>query len=280
MSTLEETRKELKELETLKMVSTALLEVSAIRIKSFKSEFEQNRLFFDEMNDLYNLVKISATKLQYKIPTLNKKENSVYVAITSNSRFYGLLNSEVVRILIGEVSKQPNAQVLIIGSTGKRYIENAEGAIRQSEFLIFKEDYPTPNEMQMFLEKTNSFDRVFVCYPKFVNLFTQEATVVDITHTPEFEKEIADKQIHHIFEPELIHILHFFETQVRKVLFIRIMLEAELSRIAARITKMNVTEERAKEAIRKKEQQLRKVIVNLEDIHLLETFAGSKRWRQ
>ena len=47
MPTIEEIRKDLSEVEMLKLMSEALLEVSALRIKSFKSEFESNRSFFD-----------------------------------------------------------------------------------------------------------------------------------------------------------------------------------------------------------------------------------------
>ena len=68
MSTVEEIRKELSDVETLKFMSEALLEISALRIKSFKSEFERNRSFFDEMSDLYDLVKVSASKHDFVIP--------------------------------------------------------------------------------------------------------------------------------------------------------------------------------------------------------------------
>ena len=39
MPVIEEIRKDLKDVEMLKLMSQALLEVSALRIKSFKSEF-------------------------------------------------------------------------------------------------------------------------------------------------------------------------------------------------------------------------------------------------
>jgi len=280
MPTVEEIRKELNEVETLKLMSEALLEISALRIKSFKSEFERNRSFFDEMSDLYNLVKINASRLDYAIPEIDRGSESILIAVTSNSRFYGPLNSDVIHVLLSEFNKHPTAHILVIGTTGKRYLEEAEKPAHRPEFLVFKKDYPTPKEIQMFLEKTKLFKRVFVCYPKFINLFMQEAIVVDITHTPETDSDTKEKQVYHIFEPELVRIAHFFETQVRKVLFVRIMLEAELSRIAARIAKMHSTEERAEGAIQRKRQELRRERIDLEDIHLLETFAGSKRWRK
>jgi len=234
MPAIEEIRKDLKDVETLKLMSEALLEVSALRIKSFKSEFERNRSFFDEMSNLYNLIKVSSLKLKYAVQQIKRDSKTILIAVTSNNRFYGRLNSDVVNVLLSEFKKDPHAHLLVIGTTGKRYLEEAEElGRRQPEFLIFKEDYPTPGEMQMFLEKTKLFKRVFICYPKFINLFMQKAVVVDITHTPVKESSTKDEQIYHIFEPELIHIVRFFETQVRKILFIRIMLESELSRIAS-----------------------------------------------
>jgi len=58
------------------------------------------------------------------------------------------------------------------------------------------------------------------------------------------------------------------------------MLEAELSRTAARLVKMNTTEDRAEEVIVEKRQELRKEVMVLEDIRLLETFSSRVSWKK
>ena len=72
----------------------------------------------------------------------------------------------------------------------------------------------------------------------------------------------------------------FFENQVRQLLFNRIMLESELSRTAARLVKMNSTEERAEGIIQEKRRVLRKETMVIEDIRLLETFTSTVQWKK
>lgn len=276
MSLIEETKEELEEIKALRSISNALLEISILRIKSVRMEFEKNKEFFKEISDLYNLVKYSALKQNFVAKGFKTTKNTISVAVTSNNRFYGALNSNTVESFINGI-KQSKTDLLIIGHTGRRYMEET-GYRKQSTYMVFNKDYPTPTETKVFLEKVRPYKKVVIYYPKFVNIFTQDIDVTDITHTVQ-QKEVADRKIEHIFEPELEHILYFFETQVRQLLFMRVMLESELSRIAARLVKMNSTEDKATAAIEQKEYILRKATMSLNDTRLLETFAVSKKWK-
>ena len=280
MPSIESIKEELQDVEVLKGISSALLEVSSIKIRGLREEFEKNRIFYDEVSQLYRDVKLSAKRKDYVDSREGFVDKEIHVAITSNQRFYGSLNRSVMDAFRLNIVPQSGVENLVIGHTGKHYIEDTEhGPL--CTYLSFSEDFPTPTETEVFLERVRSYGKVILYYPSFVNIFSQKPVTTDITYTTELEEvEVAGNVIEQIYEPELPHILKFFETQVRRLLFVRIMLESELSRTAARLVKMNSTEERAGKIIKEKERELRKETTILEDIRLLETFSSAVQWKK
>ena len=83
----------------------------------------------------------------------------------------------------------------------------------------------------------------------------------------------------YLFEPEISAILDFFDTQVRRVLLDRVMLEAELSRTAARLFKMEDAVDHARVFSHATELRLRRERASVSNTQLLETYAGITQWR-
>ena len=103
--------------------------------------------------------------------------------------------------------------------------------------------------------------------------------MADITYVPESNK-LNTMTIDYIFEPELEEIFWFFDTQVRYILFGQVMLEVKLSRIATRLTRMNIGEQKALKAIKKTTREIKKEIALQNNIRLLETFSGISLWKK
>lgn len=280
MPSIEKTKEELQDVEILRGISSALLEVSSIKIRGLREDFEKNKLFYDEVSQLYRDIKISAKRQEYVDSREGITDGEIHVAITSNQRFYGSLNRSVMDAFGLNIVPNSGIDYLIIGHTGKHFIEGTDHEALCS-YISFKEDFPAPTETEVFLERVKQYDKVVLYYPKFINIFRQDPATTDITYTSELEEvEVGGAVIEQIFEPELPHILAFFETQVRRLLFTRIMLESELSRTAARLVKMNSTEERANTVIDEKKKIIRKEQTILEDIRLLETFSSAVQWKK
>lgn len=279
MSVIEKTKEELQDVEVLRDIASALLEISSIKIRLLREDFETNRVFFEEVSDLYRLVKLSAQAQGSQMDSKEAQVHEIHVAITSNKRFHGSLNRTVMDAFQSNIT-DTTRDYLVVGHTGKYYLEDTEHQ-KTCDYLSFKDDYPTPTETDVFLERMRPYTRVILYYPRFINIFTLTPSTIDITHTaPVGNKETSESDIHEIYEPELPHILAFFETQIRKLLFMRIMLESELSRTAARLIKMNSTQDRAEEVVGEKRLILRKETTAVEDIRLLETFSSAMQWKK
>jgi len=281
MSTVEDAKKdELEELETIRFVTGALFEVSAENITRLRSAFDKNHLFYTDISELYRLVKQTAlVRGDIKDQNTTTKVRGVSVAFTSNSRFYGSINSDIMRSFLEHI-RVTKRDCIVIGNTGRSFMENYKEKDKVSYFS-FEGDRPTVKEMRQFLKTVAEYDQVYVFHPSFVNVFNQDVAVLDITHTPQINSDDENDRdkIDYIFEPELPKILHFFETRVRYLLFQRAMLESELARTASRLIAMSVAEEKADESLRKVRTDLRKGLESFNDMRLLESFSAIKKWR-
>jgi F0F1-type ATP synthase gamma subunit len=118
---------------------------------------------------------------------------------------------------------------------------------------------------------------VIVVHPTYFNSFTQGAAMTDLTHVPSLYVEPIEEPLQYLFEPEIPDILDFFATQIRLVLFQRVMLETRLALIGARLMKMQRARERAGELILAQRRTIHKEMNTVAGMRLLETFTGFQK---
>jgi|CXWL01.1.fsa_nt_gi ATP synthase F1 gamma subunit len=274
-------RNELEDLETIGFVASALFDVSAEKISRLRAAFEKNKVFYDDIADLYQSIKQTAFErgeLPQKSVTVVQ---TVTVAFTSNIRFYGAVNAEVIGAFIEHMRSGAKSDYIVIGRTGKMLMENAPDCQKRTSYYAFKEDEPTGEERRQFLKSVAPYSQVQMFYPSFLNVFSQKVVMQDITYTPHAEAASGETlAFDYIFEPELPKILDFFETKVRYLLFKRVMLESELARTAARLLSMNQAQDRSQEEITRLRRAIRRDIENFNDLRLLESFSAISKWKK
>jgi len=280
MSTIKERRDELQSHETVRLITRALRDISALNLHSIRKEVEKGQSYFKEIENLYKLIKIYAEKRKV---TLRSKEGETYgtlfVAVTSNKRLYGSLNKKVMGAFQGQMDRDPAGAFLIIGETGKEFFKGTPYE-KRCMFFEFKSDDPTPYETIVFVDTTRRYENVFMFYPKFINVFKQDTTLRDIAYIPSTPQKETATSVDYIFEPELGEIFWFFETQVRYILFNQVLLEIKLARVASRLLRMNMAEQSVTEVIQRQRIRLGKAYSSLVNIRLLEVFSGIHKWKK
>jgi ATP synthase F1 gamma subunit len=274
MSSLTELQENLESLETAQFVTTVLRDISANRLQAIRAAFEKNSAFYKEMRDLDILVQTYALK---KHPERMKKrserkDSTVFAALTSNKRFFGTLNRDVMSRFIDRLKNDREIKGIVIGQTGKTIIEGTEYASRCT-FVEFEDDTPTSEEVLSLIKSLSEYTKVYMLYPTFINPFRQEVGLIDITHKPAVST-VSNITVDYIFEPDVDKLLEFFETQVRFILFNRVVLDTRLAQIGARLTKMQHAREEAKQRVREMRREIHKEVLTIQSMRLLETFAG------
>ncbi len=285
MSAINELKETLEHTITAQFVTTMLRDISATKLQSIRALFDANLAYFHELHELMSLVQSYGAEVQADIDTTNKttkqKTNTVataaskkvYVALTSNKRFYGTLNHEIMHALTDALSKDVHAQCVVIGQTG-RQIADVVPLPRKANFLAFAKDEPTQSELLACVQQLAPYTEIIVIHPTFISSFQQHAYTTDITHVPKRQESQKPRTIDYVFEPEIPKIIAFFSTQIRLVLFGRALLETRLALTGARLMKMQRAREKAGELVLQQRRTIHKEMTTVQSMRLLEAFAG------
>jgi len=280
MPQLREQKERIEDIESARYITGALRDIAAIRLKTLREEFNKNDSFYSELIELYQLIWRIANESNTGLAE-ERAMKSLYVAYTTNRHFYGSINSNVIRELVGGTNAQDSC--LILGDTGKQLWMSRAQKRKELSFMSFQDDMPTPKEIDKFLEKTQQYEHVYVFHPGFASVFRQDVKMVDITFRPaeedtKKESEELEDLPQYLFEPDLWEMATFFNNQVRYTLFERMLLETQLSQISARLVKMDTADQNATELVKVEQQELRRAFTSFSSRRMLETLVGYIQW--
>lgn len=268
----------IEEGESLKQIAQAYSEIANLKIKRLRGELERNRLFFKEISSVYAMVKKIAGQRGIRFA---KKKKTISLVITSNYRFYGKINSDILDFFVISTQKVETDRI-VLGKAAIDYFRTTRVFAGSKEILL-NSDMPTQDELISIINIIKDYNQVLVFYSQLKSLLLQQPQVSDITATTtthlggEAEKiRFAAKQesAAFIFEPELSKILQFFDSQILTLLLEETFLESEVARTASRFISMDQAETEANKAI--KEYQTLKSYVkrNMDNNKILENFAS------
>lgn len=262
----------LEEGESLRAIAQAYSEIANLKIKKIRAEVERNRIFFDEIAGVYSLVKDFASKQKTNV---KKAKKAVSIVLTSNYRFYGTINSDLLEYFETSTAKY-ETDFIYLGKAAIDYFRARPAKGNHKEVLL-KDDSPTPEELKTLAFELSSYNQVYVFYSSMKSLLVQEPKATDIRASQ--TAALSQQQGKHedfkfIFEPELHKILEFFDSQIITLLLEGAFLESELSRTASRFISMDQAETQANKFI--KEQQALKAYTkrNMNNNTILENYAA------
>ncbi len=274
----------LEEGESLKAITQAYSEIANLKIKRIRAEVERNRVFFQEIKNIYALVKDLSVKK--KINMAPKPKKTVSIILTSNYRFYGSINSDLIKYFVSSTQKLDTDRIMV----NKAAIDyfKAQPIFKNYQEVILKGDQPDTEELLSLVNLVKNYKQVLVFYSSMKSLLNQAPTVANITasgpeNNPalfsnssslEENKPGLNANFKFIFEPELSKILEFFDSQIITLLLEGTFLESELSRTASRFISMDQAETSANKFI-KEYQTLRAYVKrNMDNNAILENFAS------
>src|SRR3989344_481877 len=127
MPSIRQITEQLDQVKALKSITGVYSEISALKINNIRSAFEQNAIYYEEISQIYQLVKRIAIYHRRELAAnklIAKKSNKVlYIAMTSNHGFYGSLNSDTIDQM-AKASMHTTADRMVIGSIGIAYAKS------------------------------------------------------------------------------------------------------------------------------------------------------------
>lgn len=264
--TIKEINQALDEGNSLKAITQAYSEIANLKLKRIRGEVERNRLFFKEISSVYGLVKTLAMR---KKVIVTKQKKTLSVILTSNYRFYGSINSDLIDFFISSTSKL-NTDRLLINKAAIDYFK-AKPLFPNCQQVMLKKDTPDGLELKALVDTIKEYAQVLIYYPSLKSLLVQIPTVADITASSIQPQE--NKDFRFIFEPELPKVLEFFDSSILTLLLEGTFLESELSRTASRFISMDSAQTEANKFIKEYEKLKAFSKRNMDNNTILENFA-------
>lgn len=257
---------------SLKQIAQAYSEIANQKIKRIRIEVERNRLFFEEILSVYNLIKELAAK---KKQASSKPKKTISLILTSNYRFYGNINSDLIDFFVAQTQKIDTDKILI----GKAAVDffRASKVDNKYQEVILKGDQPNAQELNSLVSLIKDYNQVLVFYSKLKTLLVQQPQVTDIAASykePPQSDQSKKENFRFIFEPQLSKILEFFDSQILILLLEATFLESEVSRTASRFISMDQAETEANKFIKQYEMLKAYTKRSLENNTILENFAS------
>lgn len=266
----------IEEGDSLKQISQAYSEIANLKIKKIRTNVLRNRIFFQEISKVYALIKNLAVKKGINIV---KPKKTVSIVLTSNYRFYGQINSDLLEFFVSSIQKS-DTDIVCLGKAAIEYFKAAHLESEATEILL-KTDQPDTTELVTLVNLLKDYNQVFVFYSSMKSLLVQVPQVMDITASGSPTMELAKKdEFKFILEPDLPKILQFFDNQILTLLLEGTFLESELSRTASRFISMDQAETQANKFIKEFESQRAYAKRNMDNNTILENFANMMALRK
>lgn len=268
--TIKEVDQLIEEGYSFKQIAQAYSEIANQKIKILRANLDRNRVFFQDISSVYALVKALALK---KGITGLKPKGSISIIITSNYRFYGNINADLIDYYV-DTTRNLKMDRIVIGKTAAEYFKSHN--LFEYEEVILKKDQPDPIELSSLIEIIKNYNQVLIFFSKLKTLLVQIPDYTDIAKVAQIKPEETEK-VRFIFEPELPKVLSFFDSQVLTLLLEETFLESEVSRTASRFISMDQAESEANKFIKENEKlkgYLKRSIINNQ---ILENFASSMK---
>lgn len=266
----------IEEGESLKTIAIAYSEIANLKIKRLRGEVERNRVFFQEISEVYALVKKLAVKKRINI---QKSKKLISLILTSNYRFYGNINSDLLDFFVAS-TKNLQTDRIMLGKAALDYFK-AKPEFSGYQEMLLKTDEPDSAELTNLVNMVKDYNQVLVFYSRMKSLLVQQPTVADITASVGETSDGGTKSLlggeqidfRFIFEPDLAKILAFFDSQIITLLLEGTFLESELSRTASRFISMDQAETQANKFIKEYATLKAYTKRSLDNNTILENFA-------
>ncbi|HSA83480.1 MAG TPA: F0F1 ATP synthase subunit gamma [Patescibacteria group bacterium] len=275
--------------QQFKMLTQAYQEHAIVQINLARFSVLASREFMGELAEIFYNVKKSyelylksltgKEKDQHK-ERIKKNGKEVLVLLSANGKFYGDLVTKVSRLFVQQVKDNPDADVIIVGSEGRIFFENADTG-RPFTYLTIPDTSITLDMLKPLIQAIIGYQRSLIFYGKFNNIIVQDAVEGSITgDMPTDTKIKIQENEDFLFEPNIEFVMEFFENQIFSMLLNQTVSEGKLARFASRIKAMEAAQNNLLKQLgilNRKSRRIRSMESNKKQLQL---FAGRALWNK
>jgi F-type H+-transporting ATPase subunit gamma len=259
MNNLIDIKERISQVGTLQHLVDAYEEIASIRMKKIRNSVLTNRYFQDEINMIFDQLRVSYAK---EVATLAKKRKGketitflphngkvVSVLLSANTGLYGDITIKTFQLFIQE-AKKGLSELTIVGRQGlSQYL--SEGLGRPYTYFDLPDYGQNKIQLAEIVKHIVQYEEIHVYYGKYRNVIYQDPMELMISAQISLSGKSTEKPVSYLFEPSLEKILMFFETEIFASLFEQSVIESQLAKFASRFLAMDRATSNIKEEMKK-----------------------------
>lgn len=253
-------KKEIEALVSFQSLVRAYEEVASLRMKKTRDSVIRNRLFLNEIEDLFEKVRASYAREVNKLKKKRKQSGTdkitflphngktVAVLISANSGLFGPIIRSTFELFLNEV-KNTSPEVTIAGKRGVALFQ-AEEPNHPFTYFDLPDEKLRSHDLNDLIRHIVQYEEIHVYYGKFVNVVSQKPDLITISAEISLHQGKPEVGVSYLFEPSLEKILMFFETQIFGARFEQTVRETQLAKFASRVMAMDKADENVAQRIK------------------------------
>lgn len=262
---LKEVRERITSVISTQQITKAMKMVSASKLRRAQQAITAMRPYADRLNIiLSNILSNLDGDASTTYGTEREINHAAIVVITSSKGLCGAFNSNIIKeannLAQGkykELLDDDRLKFVCIGKKGNEYFRKHYGAdkvISDYADLFAHLEYEAIRAIAVRLMKDfeeGTFDRIDVCYGKFVNAALQEPMTVQYLPVKKLDKKAGkSNNADYIFEPGKVALLEELVPTILQTTFQKFVLDNHASEHGARMTAMDAATENANELLK------------------------------
>jgi len=278
-----------EDLELLEGLSRAYANIASTRMKTVRGTVLSSRDFLFSLDEIFKEVRVSFRRELKKMAKKTKggaitfiphNGKTASVFLSANTGLYGQVITKTFRMFMEEI-KEKGTEATIVGKLG---LSLFLGETPNSPYTYFDfPDYGINRDLLGDLIKhLVQYDEIHIFYGKFKSLVNQDPEVYNISaQNPmeEIREEVGKKVANYRFEPSILELLIFFETEMFTSLFEQTISEGQLAKFASRMISMDTAGENIKHELTKVKLERLRLLHAESNKKITNTFASLAMWR-
>ena len=264
-------KKQLRGIRTTQKLTKAMRTVSTVK--------------FSKLNEVYNayskygrqcrtIFKQYGQFFEDSIKESNPDAPSLVVVMTSNKGLCGKFNAEILHFAENRLEEMKHSLLIACGKKAINYFQGKERSLER-EYIF--EDVPTYEESNAMLQDLitlrteGKVSKIYLIYPKYVNMMNQIPTMSELFSVEQFEDEDAI-----LFMPDRDTTNHRIAKVVFRAMFYEYVLETAVGAQAATLMTMRSAYDTATEYYEELEGEINRMRQSAVTSDVIETSVERK----
>ena len=253
MAAGKEIRNQIRSVRNTQKITRAMEMVAASKMRRAQERMRSARPYAERMRAVIGHLQYAHPEYRHPFLAVRPVRRAALIVITSDRGLCGALNSNVLRLVLGEMEAAAQAGVVLefctLGSKGLNFLKRLGAQVAAHASPMGEapraEDLLGVAKVVLDGYRAGTIDRIDIVYNRFVNTMTQKPVVERLLPLPEINDPGLAHRWDYLYEPDASEVLNQLLTRYTETLVYHGLVENSASEQSARMVAMKAASDNA-----------------------------------